>query len=336
MIGGDAGGMAAATQARRLDPSLEIVAFEKTEWTSYSACGIPYVVSGEIESVERPRSPARRRSTGTSRSIDVPHPPRGHGHRPDRWPARGPRPRATVAPSRCRSTARPRAWAPAPSARTFPGIDLPIVHGVQTLHDASQLLQYAETSRCSDVVVVGGGYIGLELAEAFVERQAKRNGRREPDARDEHARRRHGDTDRGSDAQARHRSAVEHSSRRLRGRRVSTRDGTIKADLVVLGIGVEPNSELARRRRDRARRSPVRARRSVASEPVRRTCGPPAIAPSRSISSAAVHVHIALGTVANRQGRVAGINIGGGYATFPGVLGTASPASAEPRSRAPG
>jgi NADPH-dependent 2,4-dienoyl-CoA reductase/sulfur reductase-like enzyme len=35
------------------------------------------------------------------------------------------------------------------------------------------------------------------------------------------------------------------------------------------------------------------------------------------------HVHIALGTIANKQGRVAGINLGGGYATFPGVVGTA-------------
>ncbi len=35
------------------------------------------------------------------------------------------------------------------------------------------------------------------------------------------------------------------------------------------------------------------------------------------------HVHVALGTVANKQGRVAGINLGGGYATFPGVVGTA-------------
>jgi NADPH-dependent 2,4-dienoyl-CoA reductase/sulfur reductase-like enzyme len=35
-------------------------------------------------------------------------------------------------------------------------------------------------------------------------------------------------------------------------------------------------------------------------------------------------VHIALGTVANKQGRVAGVNIGGGYATFPGVIGTAA------------
>ena len=40
-------------------------------------------------------------------------------------------------------------------------------------------------------------------------------------------------------------------------------------------------------------------------------------------SSPGEPVHVALGTVANKQGRVAGINIGGGYATFPGVLGTA-------------
>ena len=69
----------------------------------------------------------------------------------------------------------------------LPGIDLPVVHGVQTLHDASQLLHYAERSRCREVVVVGGGYIGLELAEAFVAAPGPRDGRREPAARDEHA-----------------------------------------------------------------------------------------------------------------------------------------------------
>ena len=41
--------MAAATQARRLDAALEIVAFEKSDWTSYSACGIPYVVGGSVD-----------------------------------------------------------------------------------------------------------------------------------------------------------------------------------------------------------------------------------------------------------------------------------------------
>src|SRR5206468_7852059 len=47
VIGGDPGGMAAASQARRRRPDLEIVALEKGRWTSYSACGIPYVVGGE-------------------------------------------------------------------------------------------------------------------------------------------------------------------------------------------------------------------------------------------------------------------------------------------------
>jgi NADPH-dependent 2,4-dienoyl-CoA reductase/sulfur reductase-like enzyme len=49
VIGGDAGGMAAASNARRRDPTLEIVALERGNWTSYSACGIPYLVSGAVQ-----------------------------------------------------------------------------------------------------------------------------------------------------------------------------------------------------------------------------------------------------------------------------------------------
>ena len=51
----------------------------------------------------------------------------------------------------------------------LPGIDLPFVHGVQTLDDADHLLRHAEEG-CRRIVVVGSGYIGLEMAEAFVER----------------------------------------------------------------------------------------------------------------------------------------------------------------------
>ncbi|HUS61950.1 MAG TPA: flavoprotein oxidoreductase, partial [Acidimicrobiales bacterium] len=53
VIGGDAAGMGAATQARRLDPNLEIVALERGEYTSYSACGIPYAVGGSIPSLDQ-------------------------------------------------------------------------------------------------------------------------------------------------------------------------------------------------------------------------------------------------------------------------------------------
>src|SRR5919112_3279423 len=52
VVGGDAAGMAAACQARRLQPYLEIVALERGGWTSYSACGIPYLVGGEVASLE--------------------------------------------------------------------------------------------------------------------------------------------------------------------------------------------------------------------------------------------------------------------------------------------
>src|SRR5204863_6447556 len=54
----------------------------------------------------------------------------------------------------------------------LPGIDLPFIRGVQTLDDAEALLRYAGAIGCQRVVVVGGGYIGLEMAEAFVKRGA--------------------------------------------------------------------------------------------------------------------------------------------------------------------
>ncbi|MGH9058489.1 MAG: NAD(P)/FAD-dependent oxidoreductase, partial [Acidimicrobiales bacterium] len=52
VIGGDAAGMTAAAVARRRRDDLEIVALERGPWTSYSACGIPYLVSGEVAGVD--------------------------------------------------------------------------------------------------------------------------------------------------------------------------------------------------------------------------------------------------------------------------------------------
>ena len=54
----------------------------------------------------------------------------------------------------------------------LPGIDNPHVHGVQTLGDAERLLAEVTSGDVREVVVVGGGYIGLEMAEAFVRRGA--------------------------------------------------------------------------------------------------------------------------------------------------------------------
>ena len=105
-------------------------------------------------------------------------------------------------------------------------------------------------------------------------------------------------------------------------RLVHTEDGPVLADLVVLGLGVVPRTEVAKDagialgvrgaikvdRRQRASADGVWAAGDCC-ESTHLVSGRP--------------VHIALGTVANRQARVAGTNLGGGYATFPGVLGTA-------------
>ena len=171
VIGGDAAGMGAAAQARRLDPNLEIVAFERGEHTSYSACGIPYVVGGSIPDVEHlvVRTPQQHRDVSR---IDV---RTGHDVKGIDLAQR----RLEV-----HDTAHGRTiqvpfdelligTGAMPLRPDLPGIDLPFVRGVQTLDDAAELLRLAEAVRCTNVVVVGGGYIGLEMAEAFVERGAR-------------------------------------------------------------------------------------------------------------------------------------------------------------------
>src|SRR5215203_1741528 len=66
IVGGDAAGMSAASTARRRDADLEIVAFERGPYTSYSACGIPYYVGGLFDDADRlvSRSPEEHRQAG--------------------------------------------------------------------------------------------------------------------------------------------------------------------------------------------------------------------------------------------------------------------------------
>ena len=52
VVGGDAAGMSAASKAKRDEPDLEVVVFERGEWVSYGACGLPYYIKGEIQSLE--------------------------------------------------------------------------------------------------------------------------------------------------------------------------------------------------------------------------------------------------------------------------------------------
>ncbi len=321
VIGGTAGGMSAAMQARRRQAYLEIVALEKGAWTSYSACGIPYLVAGDVDDLDDlvARSPEEFRERhridvrlhheavgidASARTVEV----RDHSRRRN----------ITISYDQLHVATGSRPLRP-----DLPGITLDHVHGVQTLDDAKALEDHARTARCRTVVVVGGGYIGLEMAEAFVRWGAEVTlvdaGPQLMSTLDADMAERLLAPLRGLGVDVR----LEAPVAGFEPGKVLLPDGAVLgADLVVLGMGVTPNSELAGDAgAERGQRGAIKVDRR------QRTTLDGVYAAGDCCEShhlvSGQPTHVALGTVANKQGRVAGINLGGGYATFPGVLGTA-------------
>jgi len=320
IIGGDAGGMAAVSQVRKTRPDMEIVAFERGHYTSYSACGIPYLVGGEVGTLDElvARTPQEFRDRFR---VDV---RMRHEVIAIDLDARELEVRALEQDRTLRLGFDQALVATGgmPVRPELPGIDSEHVRGVQTLDDAKELLSLATRDDLHRVVVVGGGYIGLEMAEAFVNRGLHVT---LVEAGDQVMRSL--DPDMAALVVAAMREfgidvLLGRAATGFESGRVLTDEGDLEADLVVLGIGVAPNSALAKQSGlDVGVQDAVRvSRRQQTSadgvwaagdccESIHRVSGRP--------------VHIALGTVANKQSRVAGINIGGGYATFGGVVGTA-------------
>ncbi len=319
VIGGDAGGMAAASGARRARPDLEIVVFEKGVRTSYAACGIPFHVGGEVPDVESlvARSPETFR---TRQDIDVRlrHEAVAIDLDARTVQARDLENDVTVTLGfdllMYGTGARP-------VRPDWPGVDLPHVHFAHTLADAGRLATVAAETRGRPVAVVGGGYIGIEIAEAFVQRGAEVT---------LFAKASQLLTNLDADMAALVGAAAERVGVDVRldegvtgiePGRVVTQKGTYPAEVVVLGMGVMPNGELAA-----ASGLATGVRGSVVVDDHQQ-----AAAGVYSAGDCCQSIHrvtgrptwIALGTVANKQARVAGTNLGGGDATFPGVLGTA-------------
>ncbi|MFF9313076.1 FAD-dependent oxidoreductase [Streptomyces sp. NPDC014748] len=328
VIGGDAAGMSAASQARRLRGAgeLEIVAFERGHFTSYSACGIPYWVGGDVE--ERDRLIARTPEEHRARGIDL----RLRTEVTEIDVAAG-RVRARDVDSGAESWTSYDKLVIATGARPvrpdLPGVDAPGVHGVQTLDDGQALLDSLARARGRRAVVVGAGYIGVEMAEALIRRGYEVtvvNRGAEPMSTL--------DADMGRLV----REAMESLGVTMVGeaevtkvltgqdgrvRAVATEDTEYPADVVVLGIGVRPETALAR-----AAGLPLGAHGGLLTDRAMRVRGHENIWAGGDCVEVLDLVsgqqrHIALGTHANKHGQVIGTNVGGGYATFPGVVGTA-------------
>ncbi|MEU5839156.1 FAD-dependent oxidoreductase [Streptomyces diacarni] len=337
VIGGDATGMSAASQARRLrkPEDLEVVAFERGPFSSYSACGIPYWVGGDVK--ERDALIARSPEEHRSRGIDL------------RMRTEAVELDLAGARVRVREEAGTERWegydhlvlatGAVPTRPPLPGIDAEGVHGVQTLDDGRQLLDALEHriergggsggEGARRAVVVGAGYIGVEMAEAFVQRGYEVTVLEKAEQPMSTL-----DPDMGrlvheamcslgieTVLEAAVTEILTDEDGRARG--VATEDTEYPADVVVLGLGVRPATELAR-----AAELPLGTSGGLLTDLAMRVrgqenvwAGGDCVEVLNLVSGRAQHVP--LGTHANKHGQVIGQNVGGGYATFPGVVGTA-------------
>jgi NADPH-dependent 2,4-dienoyl-CoA reductase/sulfur reductase-like enzyme len=325
VIGGDAAGGSAVSQVKRArGDEVDVVMVERGRWTSYSACGIPYWIAGDVDGPQAlvARSPQVHRANGIDvlvgteavevdldcAVVDV----RGPDGQTDELGF----------------DQLMIATGATPVRPDIPGIDAQGIFGIQTLADGASVVDALSEQRpLVNAVVVGGGYIGIEMAEAMLRRglnvtvldQAPEPmptldpdmGRLVREAMN----------GMGIDVQ---RAQVEGFEADASGRvRAVLADGQEhEVDIVILGLGVRPESSLAQSAGLCLGESGgIRTDERMMVEDSAVFAAGDCVESFDRVSKS--WVHVALGTHANKQGRVAGINLAGGQATFPGIVRTA-------------
>ncbi|NQV31346.1 MAG: FAD-dependent oxidoreductase [Phycisphaeraceae bacterium] len=249
IVGGVAGGASAAARARRLSEEAEILLIERGEHISFANCGLPYHIGGQIQDrdrllVQTPESmkarfamDVRTRSEVTqidpkTRTVSIMDLNKGQAYE-ETYDALILSPGAE------------------PVRPGLPGADLPCVLTLRTLNDMDAIKALVDREESQKAVVIGGGYIGLEMTEALVERGLKVSlvelapqvmGPMDPEM-----------------ASQVHQELALHgvslhlgvSVTEIQGRAssamVQTSDGqSLEADLVIMAIGVRPEVTLAR------------------------------------------------------------------------------------------
>jgi NADPH-dependent 2,4-dienoyl-CoA reductase/sulfur reductase-like enzyme/rhodanese-related sulfurtransferase len=166
IVGGVAGGASAAARARRLSEDAHIVVFERGPDVSFANCGLPYYLGGEIK--ERDKllvAPAERLRTRFRLDVRVHTQIEAIDRKAKKVRARDLTTGREYEESYDKLILAPGA---APLRPPIPGIDLPGVFTLRNLQDTDRIKQALDGVR--QAVIVGAGFIGLELAENFVRR----------------------------------------------------------------------------------------------------------------------------------------------------------------------
>ena len=319
IVGGVAGGASAAAKARRVDETAEIHVFERGPYISFANCGLPYFIAGEIDdraklivmTVEKFWSRSRVHAHVNHEVLSINRAAKSI--------------RVKGADGAERDVAYDKlilSQGAKPIVPPIPGVELPHVFTLRDIPDMDRIAQFVDKQKPKRAVVIGGGFIGLEMAEAFHHRGihvtiVERNPHILPLLDRDMARHlqnqiRRADFDFKADANA----------TMFTSNGVEFADGSsLAADLILLSVGVKAEVELAK-----VAGLEIGATGGVKTNGRMESSDPDIYA----VGDAAETMHaltgararIALAGPANRQGRIAGANAAGAKMTYPGALGT--------------
>lgn len=331
IIGGVALGPKAACRFKRLEPESNVIMLDRSPRISYGGCGIPYYVSGEVSDITGLQSTAFHMVRNPEFFRDV----KDVDARTDTEVVAIDRAAKTVV-ARHLPTGKEEVipydklvMATGSSPRKLPiaGLDLPGVHTVDSLEAAEAIKASVAAGGVGSVAIIGSGFIGLEMAVAFADMWGLDvtvielfdqilpgvTGPTLSTMARKHMEEK-GVCFRLSEQVAR----IEGEGK---AERVVTDKGVIEADMVIVSVGVVPNSGLAK-----AAGLAVSERGGVIVDERMRTSDPDIYAGGDCVEVKNLvtgqPMYLPLGSMANRQGRVIGDNLAGGDSSFAGVVGS--------------
>jgi NADPH-dependent 2,4-dienoyl-CoA reductase/sulfur reductase-like enzyme len=326
VIGGVAAGTSAASKAKRVDPDCDVTILQDESLVSYGACGMPYVIEGIIDNFEK----LIERSANTfKKQYDIDVVVNTRAEKIDRIKQEI---LATNLETNEQMTLEYDSLVVASGARPIippiKGVDLDGVVFLRNYGDGEKI-KARIVKNVQSIVIVGAGLIGLEMSAAFKKNDiddvtvVEMSDYILPNILDsdlskivaKHLR------DNGIKLRLGEKLVqVTGGNGKVRG--INTSKGSIECDLVLLGTGVRPNSELARDAGielgfANAIKVDDYMRTNIANIFAAGDC-----ATARSYVTGK-DTYLPLGTTANKQGRIAGENAAGGNAIFTGIAGSA-------------
>jgi NADPH-dependent 2,4-dienoyl-CoA reductase/sulfur reductase-like enzyme len=322
VIGGVAAGMSAAAKAKRTRREMEVMVCERGSFISYAACGMPYYLAGEVTDHREliVRTPEQMIKQGIDvrvrhevTAIDVASGTvavRDHDRERD----------ITLHYDKLVIATGARAACP-----PLEGCGLNGVFGLRSLQSGLDIHGFLSEHRPKKAVILGGGYIGVEMAETFRRLGLEttviiRSGKVLRETTDEDIRKLvTAELDRHGVALVHDLPISFEGDTKLSA--VVTAGGRHPCEIALVGVGAEPNAELAH-----AAGIDIGPTGAIATDASMRTNLPGVYAAGDCAE--AQHLvtgkpaYIPLGSTANKQGRVAGENAAGGKALFGGIVGT--------------